>query len=190
MNRLSAPHLTAALVALWLASACHTIELAAPANPKVETPRSQTSASIVVEPSSRTLSYSFGGTSAGLANRFEVEVGETLMRYAEAYCARAFQSGSELQLEVEIESFTIAEGAGQLVTRFTVRRDGETIFAPHYMVEGPPRPELPGSTGLTTGAGVAAEGSTSVLRESLRRTLHDVLTLTLWTFFQELEAQL
>ena len=178
------------LVLLAIGGGCHSVALSAPPDPDFPFSRSELTASISVEPDSRELSYSMGGTTAGLAHRFEIEVGATLERYAEAYCARAFEAGSELSLEVRILSFSIEEGAGQLVTEFTAERAGQPIFTPRYEVAGPPRSGLPGNRVIDASVGVAAEGSTTAMSESLHRTLHDVLTLTLSTFFQELSAQL
>jgi len=178
------------LALLLIGCSCHSVSLPAPARPVISFPRSSLTASIAVEPESRELTHTLGGTSAGLAHRFEMEVGATLERYAEAYCARAFEAGSELGIEVRIVSFTIAEGAGQLVTEFTVQRAGQPIFSPRYEVSGPPRSGLPGNRVVDASVNVAAEGSTTATKESLRRTLHDVLTLTLSSFFEELRAQL
>ena len=190
MNSFRSYHKFSLLVLLLIGCSCHGVALSAPANPVVPFPRSELTAAIAVEPGSRELSYNLGGTTAGLAHRFEIEVGETLERYASAYCARAFEAGSEISIEVRILSFSIEEGAGLLVTEFTAERAGVPIFSPRYDVAGPPRFGLPGNRIVDASVGVAAEGSTTAMSESLHRTLHDVLTLTLSTFFQELSQEL
>ncbi|MFT5285683.1 MAG: hypothetical protein ACI8TQ_001848 [Planctomycetota bacterium] len=178
-----------AVLLVWL-GACHNVVLETPSSLRLSEPRSERSAVFVVDEDSRKLSFSTGGTTAGLAHRFRLEVGVSLDRYGRAYCAQAFASGSELEVNAEILDFSIGTGAAHLVCNFRVLDGGRLLFEKKYEVSGPPRPGLPGNPLPEMVGGVASEGSVSAIKNSLQRTLHDVLTLTLQSFFSDLQLRL
>ncbi len=190
MKRTLPPLVLAIFFLAWPQLACHTISLPGPTKPAISAQRSELTAEVILETSSREYSYSMGGASAGLAHRFEIEVGPTLVRYANAYCARAFEPGAELMIRIDLKRFSVEGGAAHLLTEFEVLRAGEQVFAKSYDVSGPPRPGLPGNPNRELSVGVADVGSVGSTRESLRRTLHDVMTLTLGSFFSDLRPEL
>jgi len=65
---------------------------------------------------------------AGLASRWTIEVGDALVRYAQAYLTPVFPAGDDVVIEISIDRFGIAIFRAVLDARISVTRDGRAVF--------------------------------------------------------------
>jgi hypothetical protein len=179
-NRRRRPGTLLLALCVAAASACHSIELGAPAVDVVRLPlRAQYS----IDEASATLEYVERRHQAGLGNRFRVLVGDAFVRYAGAFLGQALAPGTDFTVRIAIEHFAIVDGTAFLHTRFRVEaRDGTPMMDERYTVEGPSSADLAG--GEPDGF-----GRTSPVVHEVRRTLHGALVLTFRAFLADLAAR-
>jgi hypothetical protein len=107
--------------------------------------------------------HSVRSWAAGIANSFQIRVGEQLQNYGHAYLDTAFLTGPELRIDIRVNDFDVAQFAAFIDATFTVQRSGNQVFQKQYVAKG-------GSYG-----GRTLLGGVFAMKSSMRRTTDDAL---------------
>jgi len=127
---------------LALSMGCYTVQLK-PIPEVAGRPLGET-ATIDVPGESASYVYDVRSFAAGVGNRWRIEVGDALVKYAEAYLRPVFPEGDDLRIHITVEGFDVRGFETHIEGRFTVSRGSEIVFnddgltdlVSHYRTQG------------------------------------------------------
>ncbi len=171
-----------AVLALAVAASCYTVVVP---ESRARLPELGLRGEVELEPKGAKRVAVFHSGVAGLANRYEVQIGEAFARYARKLLGSALAGtpGEDavpaVVVRAELESATVLHFAVHLTASFEVELAGEAPFSLRYVVEGPRYFEAVSDT----------VESRAVVR-ALQRSAHDALVLALREFAEDLRERL
>jgi hypothetical protein len=119
---------------LALSMGCYTVQLK-PIPEVAGRPLGET-ATIDVPGESASYVYDVRSFAAGVGNRWRIEVGDALVKYAEAYLRPVFPEGDDLRIHITVEGFDVRGFESHIEGRFTVSRGSEIVFNEKYHGQG------------------------------------------------------
>jgi hypothetical protein len=164
------------LAALALLAACHRrVAL----DPIASVPTAPLPLAATVRVSERTASYVYAANSfmAGGANQWDIEVGQAITQYADAYLAHAFEPGSDASVDIDLADFDIHDFEAHAAILFAVHRRDAELLRKTYECKG---------------EGYAARvvwGGAFAMKSSMRQTTDEALRSCFAQFLADARAQ-
>ena len=162
---------------LGLSSAgCYSVVLE-PIPAQIASPHIPVAATIDIPPTTAAFQYVVRSGMAGGANSWTIEVGGAIVQYADAYLSNAFDKGSGVTVQIDMQHFDVHDFEAHCSLQFTVHRGSAAVFQKTY--EG-------------QGVGYAARviwGGAFAMKSSMRRTTDEALRSIFTQFITDAQAQ-
>jgi hypothetical protein len=91
-------------------------------------------ARVEIPPESADRVHKVRSFAAGITSSWTIEVGDALVRYADAFLTPVFPKGDDVVIEISIDRFDIAMFRAILEARISVTRDGRGVFDKHHRI--------------------------------------------------------
>jgi hypothetical protein len=121
-------------VVVALSMGCYTVQL--PAIPEVAGRATTRTATTDIPIGSATYVYDVRSFVSGIGNRWRIEVGDALVKYANAYLRPIFPEGDDLRIQITVEGFDVRHFQAHIDSRFTVFRGTDVVFNKKYHAQG------------------------------------------------------
>jgi hypothetical protein len=133
---------------------CYTVAITpVPRQPEGLVPLS---ARIDIPEATRDYTMAFRCWSGGIGNRWKVLVGDSVVKYADAYLPSLFPQGDDVQVRIDVVDFKVQGFRSIADLQFTVADGGRELLRRTYHGEGASR-----AAGVTWGGAFAMKGMVS-----------------------------